>query len=85
MECTSNISSMVVTRDVSKLSGWLNASASCRVERGYGIRCGKVAERRRPRMQRAKKGSTGIWAQGTNGVVHLEHFAHFCDAGRVEV
>ena len=35
-------------------------------------------------MQRAKKGSTGIWAQGTDGV-HLEHFGHFCDAGRVEV
>ena len=32
-ERTSNICHMLVTRDVSKLSGWLNASASCRVQR----------------------------------------------------
>ena len=31
-ECTSNMPTMVVTLDVSKLSGWLNALA-CRVER----------------------------------------------------
>ena len=30
---TWNIHFMVVTLDVSKLSGWLNADASCRVER----------------------------------------------------
>ena len=28
-ECTLNMLSMVVTRDVSKLSDWLNAAASC--------------------------------------------------------
>ena len=32
-ERTWNMPSMVVTLDVSKLSGWLNADASCRVER----------------------------------------------------
>ena len=32
-ERTVNISRMVVTLDVSKLSGWLNADAPCRVER----------------------------------------------------
>ena len=32
-ERTWNMASMVVTLDVSKLSGWLNADASCRVER----------------------------------------------------
>ena len=32
-ERTINISSIVVTLDVSKLSGWLNAVAYCRVER----------------------------------------------------
>ena len=32
-ERTSNIQRMSVTLDVSKLSGWLNAVASCRVER----------------------------------------------------
>ena len=41
-ERTWNISFMVVTFDVSKLSGWLNADASCQVERhnaGRGARC----------------------------------------------
>ena len=32
-ERTWNICHMVVTLDVSKLSGWLNADADCRVER----------------------------------------------------
>ena len=32
-ERTSNMLVMVVTLDVSKLSGWLNADAFCRVER----------------------------------------------------
>ena len=32
-ERTANMPSMVVTLDVSKLSGWLNTSAFCRVER----------------------------------------------------
>ena len=33
-ERTENISLMVVTLDVSRLSGWSNADASCRVEGG---------------------------------------------------
>ena len=48
---TANIAYMVVTLDVSKLSGWLNADADCRVtprhlegERGLGgARRGRVA------------------------------------------
>ena len=32
-ERTKNMRCMVVTLDVSKLSGWLNADAACRVER----------------------------------------------------
>ena len=32
-ERTKNMYCMLVTLDVSKLSGWLNAVASCRVER----------------------------------------------------
>ena len=39
-ERTANMKNMVVTLDVSKLSGWLNADACCRVERA-GMRCGK--------------------------------------------
>ena len=38
-ERTANINSMVVTLEVSRLSGWLNADANCRVE-GRGMRCG---------------------------------------------
>ena len=38
-ERTLNISLMPVTLDVSKLSGWLNFDAACRVER-RGVRCG---------------------------------------------
>ena len=32
-ERTANMEFMLVTLDVSKLSGWLNATACCRVER----------------------------------------------------
>ena len=32
-ERTANMANMVVTLDVLKLSGWLNANAPCRVER----------------------------------------------------
>jgi len=38
-ERTWNIDCMVVTLEVSRLSGWLNADAVCRVER-RGMRCG---------------------------------------------
>ena len=38
-ERTSNMELMVVTLEVSKLSGWLKAYAFCRVE-GEGMRCG---------------------------------------------
>ena len=39
---------MLVTLDVSKLSGWLNARAACRVERGTiggGAPCGQAGGR----------------------------------------
>eukprot|EP00964_Phaeocystis_antarctica_P152409 scaffold120287_cov55-Phaeocystis_antarctica.AAC.1 len=38
-ERTANMLSMFVTLDVSKLSGWLNPDAACRVER-RGVQCG---------------------------------------------
>ena len=47
-ERTENIPAMLVTLDVSKLSGWLNADAPCRVERvsiGGGAACGKAGGR----------------------------------------
>ena len=39
-EHTTNILLMFVTLDVSRLSGWLNADALCRVERRAYRRCG---------------------------------------------
>ena len=39
-ERTSNMANMVVTLEVSKLSGWLNADAYCRGSKGGHIRCG---------------------------------------------
>ena len=55
-EHTKNMRYMVVTLEVSKLSGWLNACASCRVETracgaGPGIRVGMreaAGDRERP-------------------------------------
>ena len=44
-ERTSNIMYMLVTLDTSRLSGWLNANADCRVEReciGGGATCGQA-------------------------------------------
>ena len=43
-ERTENMDPMSVTLDVSRLSGWLNADAPCRVERGSkegGAACGQ--------------------------------------------
>ena len=55
---TSNIQNMFVTLDVSKLSGWLNADAHCRVEKKHSkrgvMRAGRTCKRRQ-RMQRARK------------------------------
>ena len=55
---TSNIQNMLVTLDVSKLSGWLNADAYCRVKKKHSnrgdMRAGRACKRRR-RMQRAGK------------------------------
>ena len=39
-ERTWNMPLMLVTLEVSKLSGWLNASAYCRGSKGGHIRCG---------------------------------------------
>ena len=57
---TSSIMVMLVTLDVSKLSGWLNADACCRVERA-GMRCGKRCD---PGGVRALGGGDAI---GTHG------------------
>ena len=46
-ERTANMPSMVVTLEVSKLSGWLNADADCRESKGgHTVRGEQRAERR---------------------------------------
>ena len=79
---------MFVTLDVSKLSGWLNAFADCRV--GHATR----EEVRPERRERALGGGDAIgmhvdcptqgWEEGTRGA-HVEHGAHCRDAGGVPI
>ena len=62
-ERTVNIQPMSVTLEVSKLSGWLKADASCRVE-GHAIHGGEVRAGRR-------EGLCGVWWRHTSGM-HLD-------------
>ena len=84
----SPINCMSVTLEVSKLSGWLNAVAFCRVERrtceagGIGA-WGREGVGRR-RMQRAGEDPIANRGQGTRGA-HIKHGGHVCDAGRVKI
>eukprot|EP00964_Phaeocystis_antarctica_P103323 scaffold68612_cov48-Phaeocystis_antarctica.AAC.1 len=77
---------MFVTLDVLRLSGWLNADATCRVERRAHamrseVRAGKVAATVQAACtERARLKAGG---QSTRGA-HLEHGGHVRDAGRVE-
>ena len=50
VECTLNIATMRVTRDVSKFNGWLNAFAPCHQEGGWGAESRGVGAAGRPRM-----------------------------------
>ena len=88
-ERTKNIWRMVVTLEVSKLSGWLKAGAYCRVEgrgtceagRGAGREaggCGPAAAH-----ARGKARLKAVGGQGTRGA-HLEHVAHVRDLGGVK-
>ena len=85
-ERTSNIQRMSVTLDVSKLSGWLNADAYYRVERGAycgcGARCGPGGERALGGGGASGMHGKGL-AQGWRRA-HLKHAVHVRDAGRVE-
>ena len=89
-ERTLNICFMLVTLEVSRLSGWLKAAASCQVE-GRGT-CDAGRGARREAGERARGGSVGmharglpqgLGAKGTRGA-HVEHEAHGRDAGGVE-
>ena len=83
--------SMDVTLDVSRLSGWLNAEACCRVKGGHTTR-GEVGAGRRQgdaeaaAAQPACKGegpTGGVGAQEIGGA-HVEHVLHGCDARSIE-
>ena len=51
-ERTQNMAYMVVTLDVSKLSGWLNTDAPCRESKGGRYGAGRGAAGRREETQR---------------------------------
>ena len=74
-ERTTNMLAMIVTLEVSRLSGWLNARADCQeaAEVGRQSRC----------TQCAGEGSTVDSGQAQGGA-HVEHVAHGRDAGGVE-
>ena len=90
---TWNMPPNTVTLDVSRLSGWLNATALCRVERracdaergagrkatGRGAAAAQAACTGRARLKAGGQGTR----RGTRGA-HPEHVAHVRDAGRVE-
>ena len=86
---TPNMPYMFVTLDVSKLSGWLNADASCRVEtkayeagRGAGKR-GREVRRATATQLKCAGGKWTLSAWHARGA-HRKHVAHVYDAGRVE-
>ena len=70
-ERTWNMANMVVTLEVSKLSGWLNADAYCRESNGGHTMLGEVRPGRREaagdRDARSVQGEgpTADWGQGT--------------------
>ena len=81
---------MVVTLEVSKLSGWLNAFASCRESEGGHAVWG---EGQRPGRREAAgdRGARSVQERarlqvggGAWGGAHLEHAVHGRDAGGVE-
>ena len=71
---TESMRNMVVTLEASKLSGWLNTDAYCRVER-------RAYDAGRDPGQEAG-GAVGR-LRGTRRA-HLKHILHGCDLGRVE-
>jgi hypothetical protein len=85
---------MSVTLEVSKLSGWLNTDARCRVEgracdaggRGASWEAGGpgvvTAHKRGMHGEKARL-TQGLGAKGTRGA-HREHVVHGRDAGGVE-
>ena len=89
-ERTENMAYMVVTLEVSKLSGWSNALAFCR-ESKEGHTCGVGYAGRQAREAAGDGGASSVQERarvqirdGARGGSHLEHVGHGCDAGGVE-
>ena len=88
------MSNMVVTLDVSQLSGWLNAAAPCRVARGGSGERGRHAGsgvggrawgewRWRKQLAGREPAAEGCWPGGTRGA-HVKYALHGCDTGCVK-
>ena len=80
---------MLVTLEVSKLSGWLNADADCRESNGGHTVRGEVRPGRREAA--GDRGASGVQGRArlqiessARGGAHLEHAVHGRDAGGVE-
>ena len=89
-ERTLNMAPMFVTREVSKLSGWLNADADCRAERmAYNAMRGagrQTGGRQATAAQAACKGGLNCILEGkARRRAHREHVAHVCDARSVKI
>jgi len=88
---TSNIKLMSVTLEVSKLSGWLKASASCQVQRRHpseGNACGTEMWHRGKGESAARAacvcGPARELGQKAQAEAHGEHPAHARDSGGVK-
>ena len=81
---------MLVTLEVSKLSGWLNADADCRGSKGGHTVRGEVRAGRRDvagdRGARSVQARARLQTRGSaRGGAHVEHETHGRDAGGIPV
>ena len=74
---------MFVTLEVSKVSGWLNAFVSCRVQRETCEEGGRRAGGEGVEAAALQGETNGGGGMGRRGA-HLKHVPHADDAGRVE-
>ena len=89
-ERTLNMYRIIVTPEVSKLSGWLNAYARCRESNGGHTVWEEVQSTGRPEVA-GDRGARGVQGRArlqiggrARGGAHAEHAVHGCDAGGVE-
>ena len=90
-ERTRSMPPMYVTLEVSKLSGWLNATAFCREPNGGYTRCGASCDPGGGGRAAGDGGASSVQGRARLQIggraregAHPEHVAHVCDAGGVE-